>query len=450
MQVMTNRSEYLKVLEQMMPLAQKAQGEFMSARVQSLINSVRFGELLIPVVGGFSSGKSTLLNTLLGRKLLPTDIRPETALATELRYGDVERIDAFNGQQLAHTFALNQFEEINQNADQYTHLKIYLNCSLLRDLEPAVLVDMPGFESPHDLHNKAINYYLDKGCLYLVLIDCQDGTITSSLLRQLEKIDGYGCPFYVFITKTDLRPQDEVNAVKSEIEGQLEVDFLGRKIKVGTVNNKSITQVQELLNSIDCNQLFRNKYLPGLQDLGEALSSDLKLQASMLEQQDQEKLERSMRIMDSAIAELQRKQQNLSNNLEAKFNLVQIQQEVIARVETDLRANRDLIVDQAFSGNMEEAQATVTDLVHNAVINSLRDKLDEIDRKIFSQYQDAMGSISQELQRNCPSSVDFGTQISQLVRADFNLSRVLTQESSSGNNFDAEAKFSTLVLKKKY
>lgn len=155
-----------------------------------------------------------------------------------------------------------------QNATQYTHLKIYLNCSLLRELEPAILVDMPGFGTVYELHNnKAINYYLDKWGLYLVLIECQDGTVTSSLLCQLEKIDGYGYQFHVFISRTDVHSQTVVESVRAYIEGQLEVAILGRKIKVGTVNNKSTEKVQELFNNIDCNHLFRNKYLPGLLQL---------------------------------------------------------------------------------------------------------------------------------------------------------------------------------------
>lgn len=114
MQVITERAKYLQVLEQIAPLAQEAQGDAMVTRVNALTDSVRTGELLVPITGGFSSGKSTLLNTLIGRQLLPTAILPETALAAELRYGDLEHIDAFNGQELVHSFELNQFEEINR------------------------------------------------------------------------------------------------------------------------------------------------------------------------------------------------------------------------------------------------------------------------------------------------------------------------------------------------
>ena len=428
MQVIPERAKYLQVLEQLAPLAQQAQGEGMATRVHALAEGVRTGELLIPVVGSFSAGKSTLLNTLIGRDLLPTAIRPETALATELHYSEVEYIDAFNEHNQAQRFELSQFEEINQNAAGYTHLKAYLNCELLRALEPAVLVDMPGFESPLDLHNRAINYYLDKGCLYLALISCQDGTVTATMMRQLEKLDGYGCPFHIFISKTDLRPEAEVKAVVEEIQGQLGVAFLGQEIKVGTVSNKAVDQVQALLGSIDCNELFRRKYHASVQQLGEALVSELSLQAAVLEEQEQEKIDQAVRAMNSAIAELKRKQDYLTLNLESQFNLGQLQNEVVSRVELELRSNEDQIITQAIAGNLEAAQATFCDVVHAAVVGALNGKLEEIDQQIFAQYQEVMGVIDQELRSSCLSSVDFSAQVSQLVRTDFDLSRVVAQE----------------------
>ncbi|MEU9305428.1 dynamin family protein [Streptomyces sp. NPDC048269] len=45
----------------------------------------------IMVLGEFSSGKSTLINALLGKKLLPTKANPATAFTTVLRWGEAER-----------------------------------------------------------------------------------------------------------------------------------------------------------------------------------------------------------------------------------------------------------------------------------------------------------------------------------------------------------------------
>ena len=51
-------------------------------------------ELIAPVVGAFSSGKSTMINVLLSTDILPTAIRPETSLATELHFSKEQYVEA--------------------------------------------------------------------------------------------------------------------------------------------------------------------------------------------------------------------------------------------------------------------------------------------------------------------------------------------------------------------
>lgn len=46
-------------------------------------------------VGGFSAGKSALINTILGRDLLVEGQLPQTAIATELKYSDREYAELF-------------------------------------------------------------------------------------------------------------------------------------------------------------------------------------------------------------------------------------------------------------------------------------------------------------------------------------------------------------------
>lgn len=49
---------------------------------------VREGRFVVLLLGCFSSGKSTLLNALLGRPVLPVKVNPCTAILTEVVYGD--------------------------------------------------------------------------------------------------------------------------------------------------------------------------------------------------------------------------------------------------------------------------------------------------------------------------------------------------------------------------
>ena len=426
MQANTERETYLQVLEQMIPWAQQLSSDTMTARVSALAESVRSGEILIPVVGTYSAGKSTLLNTLLGRPVLPTSLRPETALATELHFSETEFIEAFDEREQMQRFELAQYGEINSNAAHYTHLKVYLNSPFLRELEPAVLVDMPGFDSPLDLHNRAINYYLDKGALYLVLVSSQDGTVTASMLRQLDKIAGYGCPFSVFVSKGDLLTERDLKQVVATVQSQLSLNFWGQKFKIGTVNNQSAEQVSALLNSIDCNELFKRKFLPSLLQVGQALSTELKLQAKLLEAKAQEKVAQVVKVLDDAIAELSQKQQTMKANLETQFNLEQLQQEVLSQIEASLSDpdHADEFMAQVIAGDQDKAQAIFDDVVHAAVVNALKGKLDEIDQQIFEQCQATMGTIDQTLKEDCVSSQELCEQVSQLAQTNLDLSQI--------------------------
>ena len=52
-------------------------------------------EFKVLVIGSFSSGKSCMINALIGEELLPTGFLPETAVIGELHYGETKRITLY-------------------------------------------------------------------------------------------------------------------------------------------------------------------------------------------------------------------------------------------------------------------------------------------------------------------------------------------------------------------
>lgn len=52
--------------------------------MEHLVNSNRFRVIII---GSFSRGKSTMINALLGNKILPAKLTPTTAVITVIKYG---------------------------------------------------------------------------------------------------------------------------------------------------------------------------------------------------------------------------------------------------------------------------------------------------------------------------------------------------------------------------
>ena len=63
-------------------------------QIAALRDRLDAARLRVLVVGEAKRGKSTLVNALLGREVLPVGVTPLTAVATTVRYGDDPRADA--------------------------------------------------------------------------------------------------------------------------------------------------------------------------------------------------------------------------------------------------------------------------------------------------------------------------------------------------------------------
>ncbi|GAA9397584.1 hypothetical protein UBN25_12350 [Helicobacter pylori] len=187
--VLRAQTNFVEFLEQVLEVLKGV--EIDKTECSTLLASVQKQQLVIPVVGNFSLGKSTLLNRFLEKSVLPTGITPETSLATELHYSANERIEAFsNNDEKAESFELNEqsFEVIKENATKYSYLKVYLNNEALKTALPLVFVDMPGFDSPVSSHTHAILEYLERGTHFVILTSVEEGNLTKRMVRELKNL----------------------------------------------------------------------------------------------------------------------------------------------------------------------------------------------------------------------------------------------------------------------
>ncbi|WP_169753892.1 dynamin family protein [Campylobacter curvus] len=101
----------------------------------------------IAIVGQFSSGKSTFLNVLLGREILPTGVTPVTAKLTHIRYGQsyALRVDYKNGKELnLDVSEIAKFVDQRVFGDDVKQLCIYAPVPLLKSVN---FIDTPGLNS---------------------------------------------------------------------------------------------------------------------------------------------------------------------------------------------------------------------------------------------------------------------------------------------------------------
>lgn len=236
-----------------------------SNTLNSLDKAIETTELIVPVVGGFSAGKSTLINSFLGDDILPTGVTPETALATEIRYHKENFIEAVTTTGNVEKFDIPQMQAIKDNAANYSYLRLYLNNDNLAAIAPLVLVDMPGFDAPIESHNQAILSYLAKGCYFIFLTSVDEGNITRSMMREIENINHFTKGFSFGISKTNLRSPDDIHLVKEQIREQLDDNFNYQE-EIILFDDNGGHNLKSMLHSINPDQLFSALFSDRLKD----------------------------------------------------------------------------------------------------------------------------------------------------------------------------------------
>ena len=106
------------------------------------------GPLQLAVAGRIKSGKSTVVNTLIGRRVAPTDVRECTRLVTRFQYGTVDRVEVVGVDGSRRTLPYDPDglipPDLGAEPDQIAYLDAFLTSASLSGL---TVIDTPGLGS---------------------------------------------------------------------------------------------------------------------------------------------------------------------------------------------------------------------------------------------------------------------------------------------------------------
>ena len=357
---------------------------------EELIDSLHATELIVPVVGGFSAGKSTLINSFLGSGVLPTNITPETALATELRYGEESYFEAVKENGDSDRYDLAQTDEIKDRVAEYKFLRLYLNNANLKAIAPLVLVDMPGFDSPVQLHNQAILSYLSKGKYFIVLISVEDGNITNSVLREIQNINAFGKGFSFCISKANLRAPSDVNLIQNRIEEQLR-DYFDYQKGVIALGLNGGDELKNILEKIDSKELFKSIFENELKQNSFEAQSAIDTTKSTLKS-SKEDAQNAINELKLGIEKLKAKKQTALNEIQSRYSDGSVNS-VIAAVANDINMNIDALAGLAAT-NQQGFSTELNGIIKTSLVREIKSKMSDIGSQLVDNFSLEMRNLN--------------------------------------------------------
>lgn len=238
-----------------------------TAETDKIIAGIDTYRVNTPVVGNFSTGKSSMINAIIGKALLSVDITPETAVPTEIYYGN-NKVYQYDKNAVIER----KIEELPLKGltVQTTDLvKIEYDNEFLKEIKTVNIVDLPGFDTSFELHNRAIDQYLPNSLAYLLVVSSDEPVLKESISDFLKELKVYNMPVYVVITKSSRLDDDELEECKKLLKKLVGKIVERDDVKVACVDSYGKVNVDELKDILreiqgQTGKIFINKYSKAL------------------------------------------------------------------------------------------------------------------------------------------------------------------------------------------
>lgn len=333
----------------------------------------------IVVVGEFSAGKSTLLNAMMGRKMLPSFTQETTATVNFLRdkseapnnapgvvyYNDgTHEILPDTELKTIERYVSTKGENVASTVD---HLDVYLDSEFLKD--GVMLVDSPGLNGVAEGHKEITENQIKQSNASIFMFDAtrpgskSDFESLGNLRENVDKI-------FILLNKIDMIREDEGETVEDVINGLKEnylKVFSNVKVapKIYAISAGNALQARENgeADSYGLNEFEANLF--------EFMSSDKKYI---------EQLKSPVKQVDSVInSSIQELNEN-KELLESKTDTEELQQKIIAlNDEIEKEKNKDRDAQRSIANKLNIVFKDTTNEIKTEVENYIESSLNNLD-----------------------------------------------------------------------
>lgn len=362
-----------------------------------LITDINTFKVSVPVVGGFSSGKSSLINALLGDRILATAIEAKTAIPTEVFYGD-NCIYKVRKDGKGEEISLEDLKNNKFSIDEIEVIKVEQDNAFLKSIKDVKVVDMPGFDSGIALHDKAIDNYLPSSLAYIVTFEVGEN-LRESIVNFLIELNLHELPVLIVITKCDKATQSDINETIKFMEENIPKYITNKQVKIVTCKSKrdiDVSGVKEFLLNIQTksNFIMENKYRPIIKQRCNIVNQYLESRIKKADLDETEIIEEENKLKKE-LEELESKFIKEKEKFEIQANK---SIEVIKHnIETSLINSQVIIENMLLNG--QDITHKINLIVRNSIITSIKNEFEPKLQKYLKQISDII-NVGDDLDSN--------------------------------------------------
>ena len=201
------------------------------------------GKNIIALGGGFSSGKSSFLNALMGKSVLPADIDPSTSVPTYIVKGEkheVVGINVFDSKvqmqprdikKIAHGFGElenDDDEKVTESVKLGHVLESIFFSTPLHQYDNIAFLDTPGYSKPDsEKYSAKTDEQISRGQLnssnyILWFVQADAGTITEEDIKFIKTLR-QDIPMLIVVNKADKKNLSDLKDIITKIKSTLDI-----------------------------------------------------------------------------------------------------------------------------------------------------------------------------------------------------------------------------------
>jgi elongation factor Tu GTP binding domain len=201
-------------------------------------------QLILPLIGEFSAGKTSLINALTDSKVLEIASRPTTATLYQIIFGSPEnKAVALTAEGESVELQLDSMK--NEELLKYPTVNLFdTSTKVPKDI---IFVDTPGLSSPDPKHREVLISILPRIDAILLTVDANQ-PITRSLLAFVKEMRLAEKPIYLILNKTDTKSTGELQDLKAGIARDIDLPI--DSIVCTSASTGGVSELQQLLTKI--------------------------------------------------------------------------------------------------------------------------------------------------------------------------------------------------------